>query len=116
MKEVSTLTLMIVMSPELRKAVKKTITFMEKHPWCREEYTKKLKFRGKQQTHYCMMGAFGAANHFDPSEGSPIIERAFIDTFNNTFKCFPSEYNDDVATKKERVIGKLRAMLKSKPH
>lgn len=101
------------MSPELRKAIRKTITFMEKHPWCTGSFQKKLPFRGRKRTHYCMLGAFAAANKYEPSVfGIEPIEDEFVNTFYAKFGIGPVDYNDRVATKKERVIGKLRRLLK----
>lgn len=84
---------------------------MEKHPWCTGTYRKDIKNKGRVSTHYCMLGAFGAANNYDITTRTPDIEQEFSQIFYDRFGITPGLYNDDVATKKERVIAKLRRLI-----
>lgn len=104
------------MSPKLRKAIEKTIKFLETHDWCvghlaKDSTGKPVPVDSKQAKAFCLAGAFYRANSFTKCKNPTYIE--FWLEFSKQFNTNVVTFNDDKAHGKHRVIGKLKRMLKT---
>lgn len=97
---------------QLNKKIEKTIAWLETHGWCTGEYAKDAKGnpvspQSKEATNFCMLGAYRAANNVAVVPTS--FDKRWFSTFDYDYD--PQDYNDFSATKKERVIGRLKKMI-----
>lgn len=95
---------------DFNKRIQKTITFLETHGWCTGAFAKDSKGedispRSKKATNFCVLGAFEAANPTN-SLWTELADRNAM-----LFGGSITHYNDCVATKKQRVIGRLRRLM-----
>jgi hypothetical protein len=103
------------MTKQLEKEIRNTIRFLQRHKWCTGDYHKVITKNGRKSNHYCVIGAYNLSNGYDVRDSKRDSSTDhFQEEFQRQFGMWADDYNDNVATKKERVIGKLRAMLRNK--